>query len=74
MDWKPIETAPKDGSALLAYLPGQIDYVARVDVQIIHWSAWGGGVWETQAGAKLLKHQVTHWMPLPSPPVSQSTR
>lgn len=68
--WKPIATAPKDGTAFLGYVPGSRGYVARMDVQIFHWSGWGGGVWEAQSGYRPPAHEVTHWMPLPDPPES----
>jgi len=67
LDWQPIATAPKDGTAVLGYFPGRRGYVARQDVVPIHWSGWGGGVWEDVNGGKP-SAEPTHWMPLPDPP------
>lgn len=69
MDWRPIETAPKDGTAFLAYLPNRDGWVARQDITILHYSGWGGGVWEDQSclGKRHLD-EPTHWAPLPDAP------
>lgn len=67
--WLLIETAPKDGTAILGFQP-RLDgvYASRQDVSVIHWSGWGGGVWEQTGGGKVEACYVTHWMPLPNPP------
>lgn len=65
--WRTMESAPKDRTAFLAYIPTRHGYVARQDVAIIHWSEWGGGAWEEQSGHKL-SDKPAHWMPLPLPP------
>lgn len=64
--WQPIETAPKDGTAVLGFFPGLVGYVARQDVQPINWSGWGGGVWAVN-GRNDSSQRPTHWMPLPTP-------
>ena len=67
-DWQPIETAPKDGTAVLGYFPAKRGFVARQDVVPIYWSEWGGGTWtNSTSGCRLLDH-TTHWQPLPAPP------
>lgn len=59
MDWKPIETAPRDGTAVLVALPG----VRPVYV------SWRSGEWRYPFTVRRLKaYQPTHWMPLPAPP------
>lgn len=52
--WRPIETAPKDGTELLIFDP--VDGPARA-----HWSThnWYAGTYVAAP---------THWMPLPAPP------
>lgn len=72
-EWLPIESAPRDGTAFLAYCPGKSGYFARQDVQVLNWTGWGGGAWETLSGGKYGLHEPTHWMPLPTPPPRQSS-
>lgn len=66
-EWRPIETAPKDGTGFLGFYPEKRGFVARQDVLPTHWCGWGGGVWETCHGEKPI-HGPTHWMPFPEPP------
>lgn len=63
--WQPIETAPKDGRAILAY-------TADGMCEII----WNGARWEQcpchstydGCGEAVLSCFPTHWMPLPPAP------
>jgi hypothetical protein len=61
-EWLPIETAPKDGTSILAYVKTS-PKPRHGRCQIVYWNGqWvdtGGPIW---AGV------VTHWMPLPSHP------
>lgn len=59
---------PKDGRAVLGFVPSRSGYVARQDMVPVHWSGWGGGCWETLGGGHLLDWELTYWMPLPEPP------
>ena len=59
MQWKPIETAPKDGTRILVYAP-DIDRVLIAAFQTIS----GKGAWVGWREAL----QPTHWMALPNPP------
>ena len=58
--WQPIETAPKDGTRILAYCAGG-------DWQdVIYWEAsWQGAPFWCSDRTKT---DPTHWMPLPEPP------
>ncbi len=69
-EWKPIETAPRDGTAVLGFLPNRSGYVSDKRYEIISWSGWGGGVWDN-AGGYHVSDSPTHWMPLPVPPAIQ---
>ena len=80
-DWQPIETAPKDGSAFLAY--GVHDHEGHTAAGRITWDIgdhwWAIILWDTWR-PNLGKRWVfskdgfatwsapTHWMPLPEPP------
>lgn len=70
-DWQPIETAPKDGTAVLGWVP-RLGYVARQDCIPMHWSGWGGGVWENSTSGHKIGVEPEFWMPLPPPPVRRN--
>jgi hypothetical protein len=61
LDWRPIATAPKDGTWFLTYSAGSDDYCypnfdfAKWDED--GWAKWGCGF-----------DQATHWAPVPAPP------
>ncbi len=68
-EWKPIETAPRDGTRFLAcFLKNRYEQIFPI--------AWSENVydegfgWTLDAGgsAVLMYDQLTHWMPLPPPP------
>jgi len=71
-DWQPIETAPKDGTPILARmlwyprgLHGREEYAERY-FDILRWTTFNGGGW-----VHYMLGQPTHWMPLPPPPINQ---
>lgn len=84
MEWRPIETAPKDGTHFLAYGPGI--GAAERGYSI---AAWGGeksiplfgfpgfvafvAGWQVYGDCQFeTEGQPTHWQPLPSPPVEEA--
>ena len=67
-EWRTIDSAPKDGSAFLGYIPSRRGRIARGDVCPMHWSGWGGGTWDSSTSGHHIHEEVTHWMPLPQPP------
>lgn len=78
-DWQPIETAPRDGIAILGYWEwaGEINGIDHdKEIAIIFWSGgrtdYPGFEWVvrgTDAYAAWLR--PTHWMPLPPPPLTE---
>lgn len=58
-DWRPIETAPKDGTHILTYREAGFIAVAA-------FFPHGRSEWCCTDGCHLLN--VTHWMPLPEAP------
>jgi len=61
MEWRPIETAPKNGDWVLIYQGGQ-------EVTLAWYCDADGpshGVWFDQRDNG---YSPTHWMPLPDPP------
>ena len=59
--WQPIETAPSDGTAFLAFWPQA--YQGKGGMYVMLWHDDG---FYTNTAAYELK--PTHWMPLPEPP------
>jgi hypothetical protein len=69
--WQPIETAPRDGTSILAICASAYSPVAGVTWWNEAWThysrpaeKWHGGV---------VKWFPTHWMPLPQPPNNERT-
>jgi predicted lipoprotein with Yx(FWY)xxD motif len=61
--WQDIETAPKDGTEIIACWGRQGDVMQIVRFDRIH------KVWMTKGDPILgFKSNVTHWMPLPAAP------
>lgn len=74
--WQPIETAPKDGTAILAKADapnfrGDNNSLVVVSWQDGFWVAGGGTMGERWATIRVDKETLTHWQPLPSPPTEQ---
>jgi hypothetical protein len=70
--WRPIETAPRDGTAILAWFGQRTGYASRQDVVPVSWCGWGGGVWQNAtSGHNMPNMEPTHWMPLPPPPMQK---
>lgn len=58
--WQPIETAPKDGTNIIANVPG-----FGMGKMVLFWM---DSRWRESAQMLGLKVEPTHWMPLPQPP------
>ena len=69
-EWKPISTAPKDGTSLLLYCGdeqggiiighyGELIVTDENDIEVLEWC------WQSQFHS----YRVTHWLPLPNSPV-----
>lgn len=75
-EWRPIETAPKDGTPILIWQPDnrhhdEIDGCKFDDPRyaIGYWRAWAKSEWDMGWGNRNQAHvNPTHWMPLPAPP------
>lgn len=65
LEWRPIDTAPKDGTRVLLS--------DGVTVWTSFWSDWGGQVkarWEPEGDADPAA-LPTYWMPFPPPPKAE---
>jgi|DEB0MinimDraft_3_1074331.scaffolds.fasta_scaffold139672_2 hypothetical protein len=74
MEWQPIETAPKDGTRVLAYWPDVYEINAATQVESWYgpWAPWGSKemllTWQSAFEWADGDNSPTHWMPLPNPP------
>jgi hypothetical protein len=69
--WQPIETAPKDGTRVMLYRPGQDPVFGR-------WNSdrfaskpkpfWDHDLIRLHGMLDARKNPPTHWQPLPDPP------
>ena len=58
--WRPIETAPRDGTRVL------VGWADGAPLEIAHWQEGSGAF--SLSDAWEFSPQPTHWMPLPEPP------
>ena len=58
--WRPIQTAPKDGRSVIAWVPG-----FGMGAFTLFWSDEG---WREPAHMNRLKVEPTYWMAIPDPP------
>lgn len=65
MQWRPIETAPKDGKTILGFFPTKAGYYADQRFMTIHWT---GFEWENTTSGTKPSYNPTHYMELPQPP------
>lgn len=64
-EWSKIETAPKDGRALLVWFP------EWVTAQVVFWDDGWLMMFGTRGRMGMRgQPQATHWQPLPAPPGS----
>jgi hypothetical protein len=59
--WQVIETAPKDGSMILGYIPDSGYHIILWDVDY----------WDLAVGGGTFIVKPTHWMALPEPPAKE---
>ena len=62
MEWKPIETAPKDGTEILVW--------DKWDRTAAYWSEVDK-IWRVAGALEDDLATPTHWMPLPDPPTAK---
>lgn len=73
VDWRDISTAPKDGTHILvALIPPRSRHPGFVPVREAYWSR-RKTFWMV-AGMTMVGDNLTHWMPLPSPPTPSESK
>ena len=66
-EWQPIDTAPKDGTAILIW-PAKSSFTGDDTISyVVRWNDWKQG-WIEASGEEYDTFYPTHWMPLPAPP------
>jgi len=64
-EWKPIESAPKDGERIILWLDDEgFSMTGYWDAKEEMWRLPEWDMWTGEEGM----HTLTHWMPLPLPP------
>jgi hypothetical protein len=69
--WHPIETAPRDGSSILAVVAGRHPECGKPYIPAVVWWDHEWGWMEHEWGREDTdphSWHLTHWMPLPAPP------
>ena len=66
MEWKPIATAPLDGTRVLTYRTHFAESIA------VAWYDADLGGWVPIHGFAGEWPDATHWLPLPEPPLTES--
>ena len=78
MNWKPIETAPKDGTVCRLYIPQfvQSDKRLRNYAPGQREGYWIEEIGEWQVYTTITSDAIlpTHWMPLPDPPKERGAK
>ena len=66
-DWQPIETAPRDGTEIMAVTIGSLVVIVRRHNN--EWLSREWGTWRKKPKAYVYGDAtLTHWMLLPEPP------
>ena len=63
--WRPIETAPKDGTGII------IASIVLNHVNVVGLSWWTGSIAVDGGWCRRWRDEPTHWIPLPSPPTTE---
>jgi hypothetical protein len=67
--WQPIETAPKDGSLILAWYVTETNRhaVFCTNLRLAQWIV-DADTWRVDGVGGNVKPELSHWMPMPAPP------
>lgn len=68
--WRPIETAPKDGTHIDLWAGEERVADCRWNVRSKRWEYWAWGDFDGMAMVKV-DYNPTHWMPIPAAPLKE---
>lgn len=68
MYWRPIDTAPKDGTHVILGVNSETS--ARILMDMFYEDGDWGNYDEVVCDMLLSGEKLTHWMPLPNPPTT----
>jgi hypothetical protein len=68
MEWQTIETAPKDETSVLLFVRALSGHARYICIGCWINDDEGKGAWDSDPCVRWPNHDVTHWMPLPTPP------
>lgn len=66
-DWRPIETAPKDGTRILMYQREAGGEYGKIEYEDYYFVGWFDKYWYC-CEYSAFEREPTHWMPLPEQP------
>lgn len=73
--WLPMETAPRDGTEFLIYVPPHERYGTPAVMAVVYWEGGGGWPWrlanDEENWTSWPEQAPTHWRPLPPAPAEQ---
>ena len=69
--WRPIETAPKDGTWILVVIPGYVPCVAQWNIHQERWLEFSVEDWSDETWKEMTEgaFHPRLWMPLPEQPI-----
>lgn len=72
--WQPIETAPKDGTVIiLSGTAKEANFGGdRKEYSVVHQGYWSAKMWQMGTFDQWI--DVTHWQPLPTPPIERTPK
>jgi len=71
VEWQPIETAPKDGTYVIAWAQ---EPMAREPIDCMDFMYFEDGQWCSGGRINSPEHQPTQWVPLPAPPSNEEPK
>lgn len=72
MEWRTIDSAPKDGTSILVCVTHNTWDGEWETIQWVDWARDGVAIWPNYQHRIDIPFPPTHWMPLPNPPATEA--